>query len=140
METITSETLRELLKKCINTTIENVQKEISDPLPRTLYLELAAFGRSGKEASLEEVMSYLYIDGTFPQVVDIGIKGISKGSTLIRIRPSSHTYVREISDTWNQPPGMGPFKSIGLILPKVIWDRPRPLTRQDLEDAARGYT
>lgn len=140
METITFETLRELLTKCINTTIENVQKEISDPLPRTLYIELAAFGRSGKETSLEEVMSYLYIDGKFPQVVDIGIKGIAKESTIIWIRPSSHTYVSEISDTWNQPVGMGPFKSIGLILPNFIWNRPRPLTRHDLEYVARGYT
>ncbi len=140
METIPYETLRELLMKCISATIEKVQEEISDPLPHTHYLELAAFGRSGKATSLEEVMSYLYPDGTFPQVVDIGIKGIAKGSTIIWIRPSSHPYVSEISDTWNQPAGMGPFKSIGLILPKNIWDRPRPLTRHDLEDAARGDT
>jgi hypothetical protein len=140
MEIITFETLCELLKRCINSTIDDVQEEIPDPLPRTLYLELAAFDRSGKDTSFEEVMSLLYIDGTFPQVVDIGVKGITKGSTIIWIRPSSHTYVSNISDTWNQPPGMGPFKSIGLILPKMIWDRPRSLSRHDLEDAARGYT
>ena len=139
MEKITYETLHDLLNKAIDATMEIAQKEISDPLPGQLYLDLAAFGRSGKESSLEEVMSLLYVNGKFPRVVDIGIKGITKGTTIIWIRPSGHSYVSNIAETWNQPPGMGPFKSIGLLLPKFIWDRPRPLTRRDLEEAAIEY-
>jgi hypothetical protein len=137
MGTITREVLRDLLDQCIDMTLKTVQGEVAEPLPEQICLELATFGRSGRTSSLEEVLSLLYINGTFPRVVDIAIKGIARECTIIWIRPSGHAYVSDITDTWNQPPGMGPFKSIGLLLPKWVWERPRPLSLKDLEDAGR---
>lgn len=83
MPAITKEALQQLLEKCIATTIEEVQKQISDPLPVRLYLGLEAFGQRGKELSLEEVMSFLYQDGTFPRCVDIAVRGIKNERTFM---------------------------------------------------------
>jgi hypothetical protein len=139
METITREMLRDLLFRCIDMTLKSVQREVTEPLPQQLCFELAAFGQAGREISLEEVLSFIYVNGTFPRIIDVAIRGTTEKCTLIWIRPSSHAYVNNIADTWNQPPGMGPFKSIGLLLPKRLWDR-RPLSLQDLEVAVRERT
>lgn len=133
LATLTQETFRDLLLECIRITMDTAQKDIADSLPEKLSLELAAFGQVGKITALDEVLSFLYVQGTFPRVIDVAVKGITKDATLIWIRPSAHPYVNDIRETWNQPPGTGPFKSIGLMLPKSIWDRPRPLSLHELE-------
>jgi hypothetical protein len=74
MSTVTKEALQQLLENCITTAVNEAQKEIADPLPAQLYLGLGAFGQQGKELSLDEVLSFLYRDGTFPRIVDIAVK------------------------------------------------------------------
>jgi hypothetical protein len=74
MSTITKEALQQLLEKCITIAVDEAQKEISDSLPAQMYLGLEAFGQQGKDLSLDEVLSFLYRDGTFPRIVDIAVK------------------------------------------------------------------
>ncbi len=109
------------------------------PLPTQIYLGLEAFEQRGKELSLDEVMLFLYQDGTFPRIIDVAVRGIKNGSTFIWLRPSGHAYVSDFSQTWNTPVGMGPFKNIGLMLPYFIWQRSRPLSIQDLEEAGEKW-
>ena len=104
-----------------------------------MYLGLEAFGQQGKDLSLDEVLSFLYRDGTFPRIVDIAVRGIKDGRTFIWVRPSGHTYVSDFAQAWNTPVGMGPFKSIGLMLPGFIWQRSRPLSTQDLKEAGESW-
>lgn len=133
LATLTKEIFRDLLLECIRITTDTAQKDVAEPLPEKLSLELAAFGQAGKITTLDEVLSFLYVQGTFPRIVDVAVKGVTKDATLIWIRPSAHPYVSDIRETWNQPPGMGPFKSIGLMLPKSLWDRPRPFSLRELD-------
>ena len=72
----------------------------------------------------------------FPRIVDVFFQGIADEQTLIYLRPSGHAPTNDLAQTWNQPAGMGPFKSLGLLLPDSIARRPRPLSREDLEEAA----
>jgi hypothetical protein len=139
MSTVTKEALQQLLEKCITLAVDEAQKEIADPLPAQFYLGLGAFGQLGKELSLDEVLSFLFRDGTFPRIVDIAVRGIKDGRTFIWIRPSGHAYVSDFAQTWNTPVGMGPFKSIGLMLPSFIWQRSRPLSTQDLREAGEKW-
>ena len=139
MSTVTKEVLQRLLETCITTAVNEAQKEISDPLPAQLYLGLGAFAQQGKELSLDEVLSFLFRDGTFPRIVDIAVRGIKDGRTFIWIRPSGHAYVSDFAQTWNTPVGMGPFKSIGLMLPEFLWQRSRPLSTQNLREAGEKW-
>jgi hypothetical protein len=139
MSTVTKEALQQLLEKGITLAVGEAQKEIADPLPAQFYLGLGAFAQQGKELSLDEVLSFLYRDGTFPRIVDIAVRGIKDGRTFIWIRPSGHAYVDDFAQTWNTPVGMGPFKSIGLMLPELIWHRSRPLSAQDLKEAGEKW-
>lgn len=121
--------------QCIAQTIHEAQKQVAEPLPEVLCFNLEAFGQSSNDLSFDEVLSFLYREGTFPRIVDIAVQGIKEGCTLLWIHPSGHEYVHDFSQTWNRPAGMGPFKPIGLMLPSLIWERPRPLSLQDLREA-----
>ena len=134
---ITYEALRLLLEKGITTTLVEAQKEVSYTLPQQIYITLGAFRQDDRDLSIEEVMQFLFQEGAFPRVVDIAVRGIKNGRTLIWIRPSDHPYVTTLVETWNTPPGMGPFKSLGLMLPYSIWKRPRPLSYQDMLEAGK---
>jgi hypothetical protein len=139
MSTVTKEVLQQLLEKGIALAVGEAQKEIADPLPTQVYLGLGAFAQQGKELSLDEVLSFLYREGTFPRIVDLAVRGIKDGRTFIWIRPSGHAYVDDFAQTWNTPVGMGPFKSIGLMLPEFLWQRSRPLSTQDLKEAGEKW-
>ncbi len=139
MPTVTEETIRQLLDQCIVVALKEAQQEVSESLPTLLYVGLAAFGQHGKELSLDEVIPFLYRDGTFPKVVDVAVRGIKDERTFIWIRPSGHKYVSELSQTWNTPAGRGPFKSVGLMMPALIWDRSRPFSLQDLKEAGEKW-
>jgi hypothetical protein len=139
MPTVTEETIRQLLEQCIATTVTEVQQQVSEPLPTLLYVGLDAFGQHGKELSLDEVIPFLYRDGTFPKVVDIAVCGIKDERTFIWIRPSGHEYVHDFSQTWNTPSGRGPFKSIGLMMPGLIWKRSKPFSLEDLKEAGEKW-
>lgn len=136
---MTEEILRSALIQCMNRAREKAQQDVSEPLPESLFLGLDAFGQQGKELSLDEAMAFLYRKGTFPRVVDVAVRGIREGRTFIWIRPSGHSYVSSFSQTWNSPVGMGPFKSIGLMLPHLMWKRIRPLSLRDLEEAGETW-
>lgn len=138
MITVTKETLRQLLEQCIVMAMQEAQKQVAELLLVSLYLGLEAFGQRGKELSLDEVMFFLYRNGTFPRVVDVAVKGMKDERTLIWIRPSDHPYVGDFSQTY-MPEEMGLFKSIGLMVPYTIWERPRPLSVQDLKEAGEMW-
>ena len=139
MSAVTKEALQQLFEHCITMVVEDVQKHVSAPLPTRISLGLEAFGQRGKVLSLDEVMHFLYQDGTFPRIVDVAVRGIKQEATLIWLRPSEHAYVSDFSQTWNTPVGMGPFKKCGLILPYSLSQRSMPLSVQDLEEAGEKW-
>ena len=133
---ITYDMFYQLFQIAVSRTLELVQEEVSDTLPKNVLIELAGFGQDSHESSPNDVLFYLYKDSTVPRIVDIGVKGIVANRTIVWIRPSGHAFTNVLNKTWNNPLGAGPFKSIGLVLPVNIYNRPRPLSRHDLEEAA----
>ena len=133
MSGLTREAFRLLLEQAIQESLDLAQQQVADVLPKATRLELA--GNRNRGLSLEEVISGLYRDGTFPRIVDVFVQGTADEQTLIFLRSSGHAWTEDLAQTWNQPAGMGPFKSLGLLLPAAIAQRPRPLSRQDLEEA-----
>ena len=134
---ITKEFLSEIFEKCVISTIQDAQQQVADVLPNRLIFRLQAFDQDKNKFSLNEIMPFLFRDKAFPRIVDIAVRGIVDHHTLIWIRPSGHDFVRDFSQTWNTPAGMGPFKSLGLMLPNEIWKRQRPYSFQDLIDAGK---
>ncbi len=139
MPSLTREEFMLLLEKAAQLSIEVAQEQVNGSLPHEIRWELLGFERSGKESSLEQIIETLYRSGHFPVIVDVFVAGVIDAFTIIRVRPSGHHFVDDITKTWNTPLGMGPFKPQGLILPGRIWVRPRPLSLKDLREAVEGW-
>ena len=135
VDTYTRDEVRALLLQAIEQTRVVAQREVAEPLPEATLLVLSAFGQGRHASSVEEILAQLYRDDSFPRVVVVGVRGIVDGKTLVGLGPSGHAYVRDRALTWNHPPALGPFNCVGLMLAGGVWERPRPLTRRDLEQA-----
>lgn len=139
VDTYTRDEFRRLLLRAIAQTRAVAQREVAAPLPEANVLMLNAFEQGGHASTEEEVLTWLYQDGAFPRLVVVGVCGIVDDQVLVRLAPSGHGYVRDRAVAWNHPPELGPFQCVGLMLSHGVWDRPRPLSRRDLEDAAAGW-
>ena len=137
---LSAEEFELMFVRCVEKTVEMAQEEVGEPLPAAFCFELAIRDCAGRELSSEEVLSVLYQSGEFPRLVDVAVRGVTEDSTIIWIRPSAHPLAKTIVETWNDPPGSGPFKPIGLMMPTHFWDRPRPFRISDLKDAAPDLT
>ena len=47
----------------------------------------------------------------FPRIVDLSVIGLRDAATIVFVRPSDHTPTLW-EETWNVPPGRGPFKTL----------------------------
>jgi hypothetical protein len=139
MEAFTREEFRVLLLQAVVRTRSLAERDLAEPLPPDSLLVLSAFGQGRRSLSVDEVLAYLFKEGTFPRIVVVGLWGIVDGHALVALLPSGHPYTHDRALTWNQPPEMGPFNCVGLMLRGAVWEQPRPLTRQDLEDAAAAW-
>lgn len=139
MAPIPREEFVHLLVAAAHMSIALAQEQVVGTIPQNIRWELFGFERAGKESSLEDIASILYRDGQFPVIVDVFVTGALEDFTIIRLIVSGRDFVDNIAQTWNTPPGMGPFKALGLMLPTPIWDRPRPLSLSDLKEAANGW-
>ncbi len=135
MQIVTQEDFFQLLKDGIRDAIQLAQKDCAFSLPQDISFELANYDQYRKEKTFDEIVTFLYKDGTFPRIIDVAVRGINDGKTLIWLRASGHEWVRDIAQTWNSPAGRGPFKSLGLLLPSLIWQRPRPFSIEDMEES-----
>lgn len=139
MSSFAREEFENLLVSAAHMSIEVAQEQVNGTLPHEIRWELTGFERSGKGSSLEQIVEILYRSGHVPVIVDVFVTGVLDAFTIIRVRPSGHQFVDDITKTWNTPAGMGPFKPQGLILSGRIWKRPRPLSLDDLQEAVEGW-
>jgi hypothetical protein len=136
---LTPDEFRALLWLAIDDSIAIAQREVADPLPWAVRLQLLAFEQDGHESTCDAVFARLYRGGAFPRIVDVFVVGLAGSCTIVALRPSGHPYTRNVAETWSASPAMGPFKSLGLRLPVQIRRRPRHLSLRDLEEAAPAW-
>lgn len=100
---------RILLLSALSEAAERVEKKTSRHVPRQYLFEFYGFGISGDLLNTDEVMNRLYIDGNRSlKIVDLMIKTVGDGVSVVFVRPSGHSPVSYAS-TWD-PGKFGPFK------------------------------
>jgi hypothetical protein len=134
---VTYSEFRTLLLEAINKALEAAERYVAISLPENLVFLLDAADCSNKILTLDDVATQLYVDGSTPKLVNVGVHGIVHDSSVIWIAPTGFKSVDTLSETVSAQREFGPFQVVGfgLIMPKRIWDRPRPYSLQDLEDA-----
>lgn len=99
-----------LFEKSLNIAVEKAEQQLGYEIPKKYQIELHGAGFSGALLDVETVFSNIYLGkDRFYLTIDLSVKEITPQITKIFMgvggrQPDS------FDKTWNQPPGMGPFK------------------------------
>ncbi len=96
------------------------EAQVGFTVPRNFRILLHAPGYRGRDVSTSEAMKAVWLgEDRFFRIIDVSVAEVRDGTTVVFVRVSGHRPSR-FGDTWNNPPGMGPFKQIGPRLPVTV--------------------
>ena len=102
----------QLFFKSLSEAANIADKRLGKSVSRSFEIELHGADHSGSLLSTKDALDALYIDdGQFFKIIDVAVIGISPKNTRMFVRVSGHI-PSSFDETWNQPPGMGPFKQL----------------------------
>ena len=104
---------QQLFLHTVHRALENVSRGIGIPLSAEFDIELHGGGVPGEIISQDRAVDIMYLgEDKFYRVIDVGVKHIdSNNRARVFVRISSHQ-PSTFENTWNDPPGTGPFKVI----------------------------
>src|SRR5262245_25234681 len=104
---------RQLFVCTVHRAFEAVQKQIEILPSADFEIELHGGGVSGEIVSQDRAVDIMYLGAKkFYRVIDVGVKSVDSNNRVrVFVGISSHQ-PSSFDDTWNDPPGNGPFKVI----------------------------
>jgi hypothetical protein len=103
---------RLLFLKALECAALNADRKIGHQVSRNFQIRVHGAGHQGDLLGPEEVLDILYLGvNRFYRIIDLSITEVSKTASTVFLRVSDHT-PGPIDQTWNQPPGSGPFKQL----------------------------
>lgn len=101
-----------LFQVALQTAITNAEEQTHRKLPTDIAIALHGAGHSGDLMNPLAAAKNLYLgDKIFYRIIDISVLKVNKLKTTLFVRASSHT-PSTFDQTWNNPPGNGPFKQL----------------------------
>ena len=92
-------------------------EQLGRPVPRHFVIRLYGAGHRGDVVSVTTAAGALYLaEDRFYRIIDVGVVEVCPDTTTIFVRASAHEPSRW-DQTWNSPPGSGPFKQLGPRIP-----------------------
>lgn len=109
---MTKNEFRTLFEDALELAAVNAEKKLGRKVPRNFKIVFFGGGHSGALLDPNSALDILYLgEDLFYRIVDISVKEVDKVSTRVYVRVSQHK-PSEFSQTWNDPPGSGPFKQL----------------------------
>lgn len=101
-----------LFRESLELAAKYAEERLGHEISRNFTIRLYGAGSSGGVFDPEEVINKIYIDQSrFYRIIDLSVVEISKGTTKVFVRVSQHS-PGSFEETWNDPPGTGPFKQL----------------------------
>lgn len=101
-----------LFNAAIEAALQHAEQQLGRSVPRDITVQLHGAGHSGEELKPTIVLDELYLGGDlFYKIIDVAVIAVRRYQTLIFVRVSSHA-PGLFDQTWNTPPGSGPFKQL----------------------------
>lgn len=103
---------KKLFLKALYDAAFHAERRFNRQISRSFEIELHGAGYVGSRITPEAAADILFIDNEhFYRIIDVAVIEIQATKTCVFVRVSGHEPGVFI-ETWNQPPGMGPFKQI----------------------------
>ncbi len=102
---------KRLFEEALETAARNADAHLGQEAPRAFRIRLGS-PRSGDLLPPDAALDRLYLgEDRFYAIIDVAVIAVDKQWTTVLLRPSGHAPAR-FEQTWNNPPGSGPFKQL----------------------------
>jgi hypothetical protein len=102
----------ELFRKHLELSAQIAENNIGHPISRNIGILRDSPFPNGRRISIEQAADELFIsEMELFRIIDLAVVEVSPTTTWVWVRESGHK-TTDISKTWNQPLGSGPFKEI----------------------------
>ena len=109
---MTRDDFKVLFDQAIAKAIENAKQKLGRQIPQDVQILLHGAGHSGDLLSRVDALDALYLgEDKFYLVIDVAVVAVSNQLTRVFVRASNHR-PGSFEQTWNDPPGSGPFKQV----------------------------
>jgi hypothetical protein len=111
-EHMTKEEFRLLFERALEIAAENAEKQAGRPVPRSFEIEMHGVGPHPKIMEKNEAFEAVYLGpDRFYRITEVSVIRVSKDVSTVFMCISGHI-PGPLNETWNQPPGSGPFKQL----------------------------
>lgn len=112
MKTLAKSEFKDLFDAALETAILSAEQRLKRKLARNILVLLHGAGHPGDLMSSAEALDALYLGTSeFYRIIDVAVIEVGQQHTKIFVRASSH-HPTPFEQTWNDPPGSGPFKQL----------------------------
>ena len=110
---MTREEFGRLLEVALDAAARNAEAALGQAVPRSFRIRLHGAGKQGERmVDVKTASDELYLgEDRFYRIIDVAVVEVSSDASTAFVRASSHP-PGSFQETWNQPPGSGPFKQI----------------------------
>jgi hypothetical protein len=109
---MTKNEFRLLFEDALETAARNAEAKLGRTVPRRFEVELHGGAPKPRLLTVDQALNEIYLGGDrFHRVIDVGVRRISPDRTTVFLGISGHP-ASSLAETWNDPPGAGPFKQI----------------------------
>jgi hypothetical protein len=109
---MTFEEFNKLFHEALQSAVKNAEKQLHKKIPLNLEIILHGAGHSGDIVDPLVAAKELYLgENKFFRIIDVTVFKVSRNKTTMFVRASSHR-PSTFNQTWNNPPGSGPFKQL----------------------------
>jgi hypothetical protein len=110
---MTREEFGALFQSALERAALNAESKVSHAVPRNFRIRLHGAGYGGQHLmGVQEGADMLYLgEHRFYRIVDLAVTEIVGPETIVFVRASDHE-PGTLAQTWDTPPGSGPFKQL----------------------------
>ncbi len=109
---MTKDEFKELFDGALKSAAAHAEQRLNRQLPTDFQIMLHGAGHRGDLLSPSEAVDALFLgENKFYRVIDVAVVAVSDQFTRVFVSASGHE-PGSFEQTWNEPPGSGPFKQV----------------------------
>jgi hypothetical protein len=117
---MTKDEFKAIFERALNVAAENAEEQLGRSVPRTFESEMHGLAPHPKTMKKNDAFEAVYLGSDrFYRIIDVSVVRVSKDVSTVFVCVSGHQ-PGPLNETWNQPPGSGPFKQLLAAEVKVI--------------------
>ena len=109
---MSKEEFKFLFERALEVAAQNAEKKLGRPVPRQFEIEMHGLAPKSRILKREDVFEEIYLGpDRFYRIIDVSVSRVSKNVSTVYMVISGHA-PGPLNQTWNHPPGSGPFKQV----------------------------